>query len=588
MIKKPLFFALVGSLLLTTLPHQVRADEEEEEIFVLPDMEFELFDTKKVDFGGRRGVIQKTAMVNALIRIAADLDQKQGVKNTIRSNALAIAGRIDPKSSFFKETLEQLEENAKAFGAQGTKKDRLVTQIYDGVRRLMKEDNEDNQICAAYSIDVALRLDPGHDKEDKLKEFQTELKHVEIDWDDLKGKAVVGIGDMRWGQRRGRMEKRTEKIPAGPAKKLAVNQASVVGLVVVQIDGGKHAGAAREIIATALRDEKVKGVNLTIDQEVGDMMANSLKSIKDYLRVIYEPQDMIPAGYQVNIVFQDRDQPSDGPSAGTAMALMLDALFSGEKIDPKFACTGGLTPNGKCTTIGGVAAKIRGATRRKCTIVGVPAGNANEVKDILVLEGYKPLLDIQVFTMENMDQAKAISRATKADDVQATLDDFNAVAEVIRDQGEKMLRNKSVQKKLQGVIKSMPNHISAKLLLDFATGKPPEALSISGSLHEIDSRASGIMNRTRLMMFRDRFSEGRVARQEAGEVLKELKKIDGKVHEKFENYLKAAIGITEHIEAGVQDGEEDFMNDLKRKFETMSSERNKLLEDPAVREAIMG
>ena len=38
------------------------------------------------------------------------------------------------------------------------------------------------------------------------------------------------------------------------------------------------------------------------------MMGNSLKSIKDYLRVIYEPKDMVPDGYVVNIVFQDRDQ----------------------------------------------------------------------------------------------------------------------------------------------------------------------------------------------------------------------------------------------------------------------------------------
>lgn len=588
-MKKPLFFALIGSLLLTTLPHTLRADEEEENSFIMPNMEYELFNTKKVSFG-RRGAIDKSAMVNSLVRIAADLDKKQDVEIALRSNALAIAGRIDPKSTFFKETLEQLEENAKAFGAQDTRPERLVSLIYNGVRRLMKEhdrkENEDNQICAAYSIDIALRLDPGHEDADKLKTLQSKLKHVELDWDELKGKEVRGIEDMRWGQRQGRMEKRSERIPAGEAKKLAVNQSSVLGLVVVQIGGGKHAGAAREIIATALKEPGVKGVKLTIDQEVGDMMGNSLKSIKDFLGANYE--DKIPNGYQVNIVFQDRDQPSDGPSAGTAMALMLETLFSGEKIDGKFACTGGITPNGKCTRIGGVAAKIRGATRRKCNIVGVPAGNGKEVTDILVLEGFKPLLDIQVFTMENMEQARAISRAVKSADVQSTLDDFSAVAEVIRDQGDKMLRNKAVQKKLKDVIKKMPNHISAKLLLDFATGKPPESLSISGSYHEINSRASGIMNRAQLMMFRERFAEGRVARQEAGDALKELRKIEGKVQEKFDGYLKAAIGIAELIENGVQDGEKEFMNDLKRKFESMSVERTKLMKDPEIQEEIMG
>ncbi|MED5418873.1 MAG: S16 family serine protease, partial [Verrucomicrobiota bacterium] len=382
-------------LLFPGLRTHVRA-QDEDRLFYLPDMEAELFDTASLDFG-RRGTFDKSGLVAALARIASDFDpeEKNGnVPNLLRSNALGIAGRINPDAKSFKTTYEQLEKAAEAYGSSGTSKDRLVGNIFRGVRTLLKDkDNEDNQICAAYCVDVALRLLPGHKYAGDLEKIQQDLEKngVEIDWDQLQGKAVVKETPWNPFGQGGRMEPRKEKMPGGKAKGLASNQSSVVGLVVVTLGSGKHAGAAAEIIATALREEGVKGVEFKIDQKVGDMMGNSLKSIRDYLRVTYEPKGMVPDGYEVSIVFQDRDQRVDGPSAGTAMALMLDALFSGEKIDDEFACTGGITPNGKVTSIGGVAAKIRGATRRKCRIVGVPDGNAKGVNDILVLDGIQLL-----------------------------------------------------------------------------------------------------------------------------------------------------------------------------------------------------
>ncbi len=384
------------------------------------------------------------------------------------------------------------------------------------------------------------------------------------------------------------MEPRREKMPAGKAEGLASNQSSVVGLVVVTLGSGKHAGAAREIIATALREENVKGVEFKIDQKVGDMMGNSLKSIRDYLRVTYEPKGMVPDGYQVSIVFQDRDQRVDGPSAGTAMALMLDSLFSGEKLDDGFACTGGITPNGKVTSIGGVAAKIRGATRRKCTIVGVPEGNAKGVNDILVLDGIQQLLDIQVFTMKDMDEARALSRAEKDKDVQSTLDDFKAVADVIADQGETALSNTRVQERLEEVLKSMPNHISAQLLLDHIRGKAPERLSVGGSFHEIDSRSSAVFSRVQRTMFREKFSDADEARSAAEDASEELGELDGKIHEKFEAYHRAALDLCRTIEKGPEGGEKDFVTDLKSKWSRINSIRKKLRDDPEIFEEIRG
>ena len=591
--KSTLTYLIAAGVLTSLIGLSPALRAQENDLFYLPDMDTELFDTKKLDFG-RRGEIDKTGLVSGLARIASDFDSENGeVDNELRSNALGIAGRINPDSKIFNDTYKQLEENAKAWGAGNTSKGRLVGNIFSGVRTLLRADekkkNEDNRICAAYCVDVALRLDPGHKYADRLEKIRDELKdEIEVNWEPLKGKAVLRELDWFSGGR-GNMQPRKEKMPGGKADKLAANQSSVIGLVVVTLGGGKHAGAAREIIATALKEENVKGVEFKIDQDVGDMMGNSLKSIRDYLRVTYEPKDMVPDGYAVNIVFQDRDQPVDGPSAGTAMALMLDSLFTGEKLDEKFACTGGITPNGNCTMIGGVAAKIRGATRRDCNIVGVPLGNAKGVNDIVVLNGIDPLLDIQVFTMKNMDQARALSRKEKSPEVQETLDDFKAVANIIREKGgEKWLKNAAVQEKLEGVLEKMPHHMSAKLLLDYARGKAPSKLSAGGSFHEIDSRASGMFNRIQMMVFREKFHEGKAAREDAKDARAELEDIEDKVDERFNDYIKAALGLCKLVEGGIEDGEEEFMKELKSKWEAMRNLRKKLSEDPELREEIMG
>lgn len=564
----------------------------DDEIFYLPDMEVELFDSEKLEFGKRTEVDQE-AMVNALVRVASDFDMANGkVDADLRSNSLGIAGRIDPESKMFKDTLKQLEQNGKAFGANNTSKSRLVYAIYTGVRLLLDkayEDNEDNKICAAYSIDVALRLDPESKYAKKLRELQDELKadDVEVDWAKLKGQGIIPGGPGP-GPDSGRMEVRKEDMPTGNGEAFASRQSSVIGLVVVTLPGGKHAGAGREIIATAL-PEDVKDIQIKIDQPVGDMMGNSLKSIRDYLRILHGGTERVPkAGHVVNIVFQDRDQPVDGPSAGMAMFLMLDALFSGEAVDPNFACTGGITPNGKCTKIGGVAAKIRGATNKHCNIVGVPEGNAGGVADILVLKGIEPLLDIQVFTMKDAKEAKAIALQEKSPEVLEVLDDFNKVAKVIKDDGAGMLSNSQVQKKLEAVLEKMPNHMSAKLLLEQAKGNAPERLSAGGSFHEIDSRASGAFSRAQMMVFRGKFTDGKAARDDAAEAIADLEEIQDKVDERFADYIKAKLAVCRVLEAGIQDGEEEFIKELRTKWEAAQTIAQKLSTDPELREEIMG
>ena len=90
------------------------------------------------------------------------------------------------------------------------------------------------------------------------------------------------------------------------------------------------------------------------------------------------------------------------------------------------------------------------------------------------------------------------------------------------------------------------------------------------------------------MMFREKFSEGAAARTDAEDARKELAELDGKVHEKFEDYYKASIDLCETIEEGVQDGEKEFIKTLKSKWAKISSIRKKLRDDPEIFEEIRG
>jgi ATP-dependent Lon protease len=103
------------------------------------------------------------------------------------------------------------------------------------------------------------------------------------------------------------------------------------------------------------------------------MTGNSLEEIMKLMRVRHEEDGRIPSGYRVTITFEDKDTLLDGPSAGTAMSIIVDSLFTGRELDDKFACTGAITADGKVTRIGGVAGKIRGATNKGLQSRGSPS-----------------------------------------------------------------------------------------------------------------------------------------------------------------------------------------------------------------------
>ena len=78
---------------------------------------------------------------------------------------------------------------------------------------------------------------------------------------------------------------------------------------------------------------------------------------------------------QAEITFEDKHIAQDGGSIGTAIGTMILSCVQGFTIDPSVAITGDIGANGKTRNIGGVSAKIKGATASKCAVVAIPEDN---------------------------------------------------------------------------------------------------------------------------------------------------------------------------------------------------------------------
>ncbi len=557
-----------------------------------PDLEKEIFDVEKVELDR----FDRSGAVSSLISVGRDFDEDDDIDFELRAHALGIAHRLDADNDRLKDVLDQLKEKGEAI-SESADKSRVSRRLASAVRALMrKKDNEDNQVCAAYITDIALRLDPEGSSADRLGKARDELEEAghEADWKDMLGSPVYRQRNP-WEEEQVVFEKKEVEMPGGEGDRFAQPQSRVNGLVVRQLGNGNLAGSASTVNATALREEDVDDLLFTFNQDVGPMMGGCLEEVIKFLRIRYDSEpDKIPSGYKIELGFQDKYVPKDGPSAATAFTLLLDSLFSGEELDDDFACTGDMTADGMVQRIGGAAAKIRGATNRGCKIVGIPLDNGKEIGDVLILDGIDQLLDIQIFTLADFDEAYAVSRAKKSEEVEKTLDLFRQVADVVREAGEPALSNPKVQERLQAVLDRMPNHLSAKLLLEKGKGEAPKILTVSGTINQIEIATSGTLRNIGRAIFSSRVSDedeeafefDKETVTDAEDAVDELDKLAKAIDPRLKKYHASVTKVCKSVAAGPGDDEEGeaFGERLKDELDGVQSTYRKLMEDPEILE----
>jgi hypothetical protein len=116
----------------------------------------------------------------------------------------------------------------------------------------------------------------------------------------------------------------------------------------------------------------------------------------------------------------------------------------------------------------------------------MPSQNTQDLEDYLVLHPLADILKVQIFTAGNIDDAIALMKQQKSDNLNAAMAQFNDLAASLLPQGNTMNpRNPDTVAKLQEIIKLAPNHLSAKLLLRAAGGTLPKKMSLQNSVEQI-------------------------------------------------------------------------------------------------------
>ncbi len=283
------------------------------------------------------------------------------------------------------------------------------------------------------------------------------------------------------------------ELAAAPEKDLALKGSikQVNALLVREVGGGGMAGFAQPLTATAVKSGGAAGMEITFNQEVGDEMRAALAAAVRGLQIRYGAW---PHGYTAELGFEEKYNPKDGPSAAVACALLLDGLVNDHAFDPGFAVTGDLNSDLSVQPVGGVPAKIRGATNRGASVICVPAANRRELVDLVIAGELKPLFDVAVFTAEKFDDARDLALAERPPQLAASLDEFAALQAA----GLAAMRDEESIAKLRAILGRSPNFLSAELVLRAATRTLPPTLSLAGSFEAIDTNIAPFIAAIRL------------------------------------------------------------------------------------------
>jgi hypothetical protein len=269
-----------------------------------------------------------------------------------------------------------------------------------------------------------------------------------------------------------------EPSDAGPTTRIARRQTSIKGLYVRETDSGQLLGQASELILTATPGTPRGPTPVSFTTTAGKEMHMVLDDALRWVRIKYPRWDAA----KVELSFEDKYTPKDGGSIGAAIGTLLLSMIEGFDVDPKLAITGDVTADGKIRSIGGVAAKTRGATAGGCTVMAVPADNYPQVADAMVWEGPKLLSSIQVIGVANLTEASAVARSNRDEKLSEAMKLFAELQPGL-EKSPDSIRNKATIDKLTSIVDLASNHYSAKLLLAVAQGKQPRKLSATASMY---------------------------------------------------------------------------------------------------------
>ena len=131
---------------------------------------------------------------------------------------------------------------------------------------------------------------------------------------------------------------------------------------------------------------RVGPISLILTGQLGDVMKESARAALTYATnnadVLGIPADRVATASEAHIHVPAGAIPTDGPSAGIAIATALVSEMSNRKVRRDVSMTGEITLRGRVLPIGGVKEKVLGAHRAGIKHVIIPKSNEADLEDV--------------------------------------------------------------------------------------------------------------------------------------------------------------------------------------------------------------
>jgi Lon protease (S16) C-terminal proteolytic domain len=366
-----------------------------------------------------------------------------------------------------------------------------------------------------------------------------------------------------------------------PAIPLKSPTASVNALVVMDLGGGRTAGALSKLSLTALALTTQDAATIGFNQPVGDDMKKALREVTRFHGI---RQQGWPRGQKMELSFADKYSPKDGPSAAVACALLLESAIRGVPLQPDFAVTGDMNADGSVQPIGGVAGKLRGATKGGCRYAAIPAGNITSATDLALTDGAAPFLALHVFSISTFDDAAKLALLQDAA-LKAVIDSYQVIAAKIKT-APASLRHPDTVTALRNLAKTAPSHLSVRLLLALAEDKLPAALSPAGSLHAIELAITDALEGTSAeLLAKSNLDRGKTAAAR-GKLQQLRPKLDKRTHPLADAWITWCQSV-ERLTATAGSLDDSLVNAHKTAVKRLQAEEEKLRTNADFREDLL-
>jgi hypothetical protein len=187
-------------------------------------------------------------------------------------------------------------------------------------------------------------------------------------------------------------------------------------------------------------------------------------------------KDSTPLKHKLWIHFSLKQLKLNGYSAGLPLAVLIASQQNGVLLSSDTVLTGSFNSLQKVSVVGGIPAKIKAAIKAKCKYMLLPIDNQEMVNDYAILYETDSLYGLQVLGVTSLEESLHLAQYPKPSPLNK--------ASLLFEQLKNLDKNTQIIS-LENILKLVPNHLSAQVLLKHLQNQSPSQLSFAGSLELI-------------------------------------------------------------------------------------------------------